>query len=968
MGGPLELKDYGRSVGLNYGFSVETPQAEDAKQANGVHGAGTEAVPADEGRADSSKSPAQVNDVLGRLMHFASRSFYKAITREQIGQACRQLLKSERAVPNLLEESVRQPAVIDKKLKQAITSLANAAQDAADAATKAFGKVAGLKGRELAAAYALDKRNKLVPDTQKVRKHFDAAIDKFADLSLAMAELEETLLANGLRESEAFEAIAALHQMADEHLSELQTLLVEMTALAEAGIDANDPRKDVLDRKISDLLMGMSGTMHGNFAALKKEYESALKENAEAVKVWTEFADRANDFLAKGNVSLNEVREFLASTNKFETVLSQIKAPVGSVLDKFLGRLREIRGGIEDLFRDCRLKATAHRAATPPPCRPIVKALEELSDSELDGFESVSPELVGIVRDCKACRRLLGEVATGGLTDQLDEKLSSAVKTMMGGEGLLRSRRIADVEETVKRELDDLAKAKPRFAQDLWMKLGQKGTVNVETLTAYVIVNLKEEAQRLDRQYSSLTAIKGFEDFDAEVGGSTSFSRGNVRAFLFGDLDRTLGETLETRMNGATESMMNPTFRTEDITGEEKLGSGEANTVYKLTDKSGKVWVFKPEAPAQEGLHTLNLGKLKAYEKLQQAVKLNVATRRLAEALGVENLVPEAHAVTYKGQYGLIMEMAGGCTAADYNSKNRQRQIGQSAENDPALFNQHMDSLVENLTELEYLDLIAGQGDRHWGNYMTQFQHDGTAVVKGIDNDMSFPAYRTGLTTFTLGEREYGCVLGNMAKYYPKASPQEREKLAKQYFKKHDGKYQVEVTRSLPVGLTMSLHGFYAFHSMCRPPCISQRLYEKISALDEEKIEDLRRQLLECMPEANVAATVNRIREVKKYVEYEKQSSADFVVRRTEGNPRPWVTGKTGRFLTTLGSDGELSDEKKIRLLRDENNAPLAGDFTLQCDASDASKYKLLFQNFLPRDFEQCCALLTKTRSSAGKR
>lgn len=965
MGDSLEtFRAAGRSVGLNYGVYVEAPQPENGPESSGVRGIGTESVPADEGRADSSTSPAQVNDVLGRLMHFASRSFYKAITREQIGQACRQLLKSERAVPNLLaEESARQPE-IGKELRRTITLLANTAQDAADAATKAFWKVAGLKGRELAEAYALNKKGEPVPDTHKVRKHVDAAIDKFADLSLAMAELEETLLANGLGDTGAFEAIAALHQLADEHLSELQTLVIEMTALAEAGIDANDPRKDVLDRKISDLLMGMSGTMHGNFEALKKEYESALKENAGAVKVWTEFADRANDFLAKGNVSLNEVSDFLASTKKFGEVLNGITASTGTVFERLRKRLSKIQNGLEDLFRDCRLKATAHRAATPPPCRPIAKALEELSDSELDGFESVSPELVGIVRDCKACRRLLGEVAKDGLTDKLDEKLSSAVKTMMGGEGLLRSQRIADVEETVKRELDDLAKAKPWFAQDLWMKLGQKGAVNVETLTAYVIVNLKEEAQRLDRQYSTLTAIKGFEDFDAEVNGSASFSRGNVRAFLFGDLDRTLGETLETRMNGATESMIDRTFRTEDIVEEKLLGSGMSNTVTKLTDKSGKVWVFKPEAPAQEGLHTLNLGKLKAYEKLQQAVKLNVATRRLAKALGLENLVPEAHAVTYKGQYGLIMEMAGGHTAADYASENMKQQISQAAENDPALFNQHMDSLVENLTELEYLDLIAGQGDRHWGNYMTQFQHDGTAVVKGIDNDMSFPAYRTGLTTFTLGEREYRCVLGNMAKYYPKATPEECAKMAEKFFTRKGDKYVVKLTRDLPVGVMMSLRTFYGFHSMAIPPRISQRLYEKIMALDEATIETLRQQLLECMPAANAEATVNRIRELKAYVEAEARTEG-FVVSRTEAKPLPWVTGTTGRFLTTPMDSDELSDARKIGKLRDENNAPISGDFTLKCEGLDKDTYKLLFLNFLPRDFETCCDLLKKTRRSA---
>ncbi len=42
------------------------------------------------------------------------------------------------------------------------------------------------------------------------------------------------------------------------------------------------------------------------------------------------------------------------------------------------------------------------------------------------------------------------------------------------------------------------------------------------------------------------------------------------------------------------------------------------------------------------------------------------------------------------------------------------------------------------------------EGDRHGRNYMVDVGEDLTVEVKAIDNDQSFPAYRTGLRTYRL--------------------------------------------------------------------------------------------------------------------------------------------------------------------------------------------------------------------------
>ena len=58
--------------------------------------------------------------------------------------------------------------------------------------------------------------------------------------------------------------------------------------------------------------------------------------------------------------------------------------------------------------------------------------------------------------------------------------------------------------------------------------------------------------------------------------------------------------------------------------------------------------------------------------------------------------------------------------------------------------------LLQQATDLSWLDLLCGQSDRHMANYFVNVDRTtGKPTVFGIDNDMSFPRYKTGLTKFT---------------------------------------------------------------------------------------------------------------------------------------------------------------------------------------------------------------------------
>ena len=74
---------------------------------------------------------------------------------------------------------------------------------------------------------------------------------------------------------------------------------------------------------------------------------------------------------------------------------------------------------------------------------------------------------------------------------------------------------------------------------------------------------------------------------------------------------------------------------------------------------------------------------------------------------------------------------------------------------DPAEQAKIKGAIARKLNQLMWLDLVTGQGDRHWGNYFVHIDRATHEVtVKGIDNDASFSALRIGLMKFSLNKRQ----------------------------------------------------------------------------------------------------------------------------------------------------------------------------------------------------------------------
>ena len=157
-----------------------------------------------------------------------------------------------------------------------------------------------------------------------------------------------------------------------------------------------------------------------------------------------------------------------------------------------------------------------------------------------------------------------------------------------------------------------------------------------------------------------------------------------------------------------------------------ELGSGAFNTVFavKLEKPDGSTFdgVFKPLGNVEKGWVAAATGIPK---RDPQIAMRNIATLSYAQKLGIDVIPDTRVAVIRTGldgpKLGLAMERAKGKPAAEANL---------------ALFNRP--DVCAEVTKLQLLDHLTGQGDRHGNNYFIDIGQDGKAKVTGIDNDQCF--------------------------------------------------------------------------------------------------------------------------------------------------------------------------------------------------------------------------------------
>lgn len=125
-------------------------------------------------------------------------------------------------------------------------------------------------------------------------------------------------------------------------------------------------------------------------------------------------------------------------------------------------------------------------------------------------------------------------------------------------------------------------------------------------------------------------------------------------------------------------------------------------------------------------------------EKNSSITDRNVATYRMAELLGIQDLVPATQRVVYldkdgKRNQGILMAEAKGKELWEAGNEVLRDERMDSA--DPVTLDK---GIYLQLNSLQILDTITGQIDRHNANVMMEYQGKKIVKIKGIDNDMCF--------------------------------------------------------------------------------------------------------------------------------------------------------------------------------------------------------------------------------------
>lgn len=180
-------------------------------------------------------------------------------------------------------------------------------------------------------------------------------------------------------------------------------------------------------------------------------------------------------------------------------------------------------------------------------------------------------------------------------------------------------------------------------------------------------------------------------------------------------------------VNKAAQVADRPSPSLEDFSGYQMFkqfggqgaGGGGINIKYLLRAPDGKFWMFKPARLEERMGYGPAIG-IQAGERYRRAA----AAAYMADKLGVDT--PAVRLGTWNGQKGSLQEWRPGyATAAEVQTTNAQK------------FQQFWNS--QQRKDLDALDYVTAQQDRHTGNVMLKDKPGGGTQVLAIDQDAAFP-------------------------------------------------------------------------------------------------------------------------------------------------------------------------------------------------------------------------------------
>ena len=642
------------------------------------------------------------------------------------------------------------------------------------------------------------------------------AVDAQNDLSDRMHVLCRRLARNDNVDAETYDKFVEFQLLCDRRGTEINSIVLRMHELAMEDVKSggrSDPRiKELMKASFQELMPREAIMMHGTADALELMRKSIDEQISPLLEKLDTFRDHAKVLTKQDLLDLQSymttAREAIREVAKNGIVIDDVKYDIDKSLLQKLEEVIDLACAKLDVafstYRENMLAAfCAEVKATLLPEGPGKDKLEASSaNSQLGKY-------VAFVND------FVSELSSSsyGADDAEDDFL-------------------ARIDQLIDQAYDVGLKSHLPF-----MQKGYDETT----------------ATKMFRAFNNLTIIAAqFADlkkgaYAMQGAGNALVTSGDVRRIMLGELG--VSSVVEATARGFKAGDANSDADDANIVESKPLGAGNAASAYIVTTKGNEQYVFKPELEGRIGLSTLTLGRFGAYSEWQSATNLNLATQDVANMLGCGDLVVKYLVGSHKGQFGMFMEKAPGTSARDLQHKVTvngdgfisPNQLLQVTEEEKQ--NKIKCQIARQLNRLQWLDVITGQGDRHWNNYFLRIDKDTYDVtLKAIDNDASFPSYRIGVQKYQLSKEraQYfeNCLVAACSKIHLNGSYMtEYTRLMKSpaIVKNANGTMTVDLSkigRAHEIGVALSMA--FGMHSLGFPDAIDEDFYNHLIALGND--------------------------------------------------------------------------------------------------------------------------------------
>ena len=739
--------------------------------------------------------------------------------------------------------------------KTDVTLLKNLAESAAEK-LKALDKFKGLDF-----AKAIIKIDEAFDSDAKIDGGFDfdensevgKAVKKAIDAQLALSEelgkLNERLAASSKVSTALYDQFTELQFQCDRRATEIDSIAFRMFDLVQKDVvngAVGDPQiKALLDSSFSELMPREAIMMHGTAEALEKLGEK-----------FRPLAEKLDAFSADGTKILTK-----AEIKALETDMETMKNAIDNVR----------KNGLE-IKRD----------------NQVVSRIE-VDKSLLDAMDQILADTKKQIDNAKktSVNRTIDAFIKEVDDSLYPEKSPGAGKVNLTSAGMLdfKSSR-ADIMKA----FDDFAKGKIN-AGKFYDEIGRNqnkffhGRFDDDTKLRQCGYKDNAAAGIIKTMWGLGIITSQFEELVKNAKKQSALATSDVRRIMLGEVG--LSNVVEARVRGFKPDDINPATDESAVVDSEHLGAGNAGKTYLLTTKTGAELVFKPELDSRIGLARLMIGGGNAYKAEQKTVNLNFATQDTAKAFGCEDLVVKYSVGSHDGQFGVFMEKAKGFTGEDFYRRKKDKGDGfvpaglKTQIPDGEERTKVQGQIAQKLNKLQWLDLITGQGDRHWNNYFVCIEKNVTTntfdvTVKAIDNDASFTERQVGLQKYTLDEDKAGKFFDELKdeckKLFGEGWEREYQRVAKDVgiTKNEDGSMTIDLAKAKSPEVKMALIQILGVQSIAIPEEIDKEFYDKLMEMDKDPAK--KRAFLDTIkPRISKAALKTTENRLKEAIEHAKK-------------------------------------------------------------------------------------------------